>query len=155
MRIGDVRIRPMTPEDGEAVLAMMRVFYASPALLSNGSEDIFRRDLRACLEPGSGLTGWVLEAPGAELAGYAMTAKSFSTEYGGPCLWIEDLYLRPEYRGRGLGSALLRHIEERNPDAVIFRLEAEPENRANHMYARSGYEVFPYVQLKKLRGSGR
>ena len=148
----DVRIRPMEPGDGEAVLAMMRVFYASPAVLSNGSEEIYRRDVAACLEPGSGVTGWVLEAPGAAVVGYAMTARSFSTEYGGPCLWIEDLYIMPEYRGHGLGSAMLRHIEERNPDAVIFRLEAEAENRANHAYARCGYEVFPYVQMKKSRG---
>ena len=140
----------MAAEDAEAVLAMMRVFYASPALLSNGSEAIYRRNVAACLAPDSGVEGWVFAAE-AGLVGYAMTARSFSTEYGGPCLWIEDLYLMPEYRGHGLGAAMLRRIEERNPDAVIFRLEVEAANRANHFYTRSGFEVFPYVQMKKLR----
>ena len=34
-------IREMTIEDKASVLEMMRVFYASPAVLSNGSEEIF------------------------------------------------------------------------------------------------------------------
>lgn len=34
-------IRPMQPADKEAVLAMMEAFYASPAVLSNGSAAIF------------------------------------------------------------------------------------------------------------------
>ena len=37
-------IRPMQPADKEAVLAMMEVFYASPAVLSNGSAAIFSSD---------------------------------------------------------------------------------------------------------------
>ena len=33
-------IRPMTPKDKNSVLEMMRVFYASPAVFTNGSDDI-------------------------------------------------------------------------------------------------------------------
>ena len=42
-------IRPMQPADKEAVLAMMEVFYASPAVLSNGSAAIFSSDFEACI----------------------------------------------------------------------------------------------------------
>ena len=38
-------IRPMTPKDKNSVLEMMRVFYASPAVFTNGSDDIFRNDI--------------------------------------------------------------------------------------------------------------
>ena len=38
-------IRPMTPKDKNSVLEMMRVFYASPAVFTNGSDDIFRTDI--------------------------------------------------------------------------------------------------------------
>ena len=46
-----------------------------------------------------------------EILGYAMIAKSFSTEFGKPCMWIEDLYIREAYRGTGLGSKFLDYIE--------------------------------------------
>ena len=42
-------IRPMQPVDKKAVLAMMEVFYASPAVLSNGSTAIFTSDFEACV----------------------------------------------------------------------------------------------------------
>lgn len=42
-------IRIMKSEDGKIVADMMRVFYASPAVLSNGSDEIFKRDI----DPGS------------------------------------------------------------------------------------------------------
>ena len=38
-------IRPMTREDAPQVIDMMRVFYASPAVLSNGSEAILRLEV--------------------------------------------------------------------------------------------------------------
>ena len=38
-------IRPMTIEDKADVLDMMRVFYSSEAVLSNGSEEIFLNDI--------------------------------------------------------------------------------------------------------------
>ena len=57
-----------------------------------------------------------------------MIAKSFSTEFGKPCIWIEDLYLAPAYRGKGAGTAFLTFIAQRyTGQAVRLRLEAEPE----------------------------
>ena len=43
------RIRKMTPEDRPCVLEMMRRFYASPAVLSNGSDEIFAADVDSCI----------------------------------------------------------------------------------------------------------
>ena len=38
---------------------------------------------------------------GNKYSGYAMLAKSFSTEFGKNCIWIEDLYVLPSARSRG------------------------------------------------------
>ena len=141
-------IRRMTPADSAPVREMMRVFYASPAVLSNGSEEIFEHDVDACISGSPYLEGYVFENDGA-LLGYAMAAKSFSTEFGKPCIWIEDLYIKPESRGLGLGAAFLRYIQDSYPGAV-FRLEAEPENEgALKLYEKMGFEVLPYTELKK------
>ncbi len=141
-------IRIMVESDRASVMEMMRVFYASPAVLSNGSEEIFKADLDACVGDSPYLEGYVFEKDGT-VQGYAMIAKSFSTEFGKPCIWIEDLYIKSEFRGLGIGSRFLGFIEEKYPDSV-FRLEAEAENeRALHVYKKCGFEVLPYIELKK------
>ena len=139
-------IRPMAPSDISDVLEMMRVFYASEAVSTDGSEEIFRADVEQCLSASPYLEGFILECDGV-LAGYAMLAISFSTEFGRPCVWVEDLYLKPEHRNAGLGSEFLRFVRERYPKAVC-RLEVEPENvRAVHTYEKNGYGTLPYTEM--------
>lgn len=141
-------IRPMCAADKPCVLEMMRTFYASPAVLSNGSEEIFLADIDACVSDNPYLEGFILENTG-EICGYAMIAKSFSTEFGKPCIWIEDLYLKEHCRGAGLGSQLLQFIADRHPSCLL-RLEVEEENaRAIAVYKKNGFSVLPYMEMKK------
>jgi len=139
----------MSERDMDMVLDMMRVFYASPAVLSNGSEEIFKKDMEQCIGDSPYLEGYVFEENDI-ITGYAMTAKSFSTEFGRPCIWVEDIYIRPEYRGMGIGTKFFEFIEQQYSGCVI-RLEVEEENRnAIHTYEKCGYEVLPYMEMKKL-----
>lgn len=141
-------IRLMTREDAQQVIDMMRVFYASPAVLSNGSEEIFQNDVENCVNDSPYLEGYIIE-DGQKILGYGMVAKSFSTEFGKPCMWIEDLYLKEEARGLGLGSKFLNFIAEKYPEAIL-RLEVEEENeRAIKTYRKCGFEVLPYMEMKR------
>ena len=141
-------IRSMTLADRDSVLEMMRVFYTSPAVFTDGSEEIFSNDVEQCLAGSPYLEGYIFDSSGA-VQGYAMVAKSFSTEFGRPCMWIEDIYIKPEYRGLGIGGAFFQYIEEKYPGA-IFRLEVEPENAsAVRLYEKSGFGVLPYMEMKK------
>jgi len=141
-----VSIRMMTPADISDVLEMMRVFYASEAVSTNGSEEIFRTDVEQCLSQSPYLEGYILEQGGI-LAGYGMLAKSFSTEFGKPCIWVEDLYLKPEFREQHMGSEFLQFVRDQYPEAVC-RLEVEPENtRAVHTYEKNGYGTLPYTEM--------
>lgn len=99
-------IRNMVKADTNDVLEMMRTFYSSPAVLSNGSEEIFHNDIENCVNECPYLEGYIFQGKN-EVQGYAMVAKSFSTEFGKPCIWIEDLYLKPEYRGMGIAGLFL------------------------------------------------
>ena len=77
-----------------------------------------------------------------------MVSLSFTTEYGGICAWLEDLYIQPSYRHRGVGSAMLRYMEDYYPQAVRFKLEAEPENEAAIIcYQKHGYRISDYRLL--------
>ena len=125
-------IRPMTPKDKNSVLEMMRVFYASPAVFTNNPY----------------LECYIFEVSG-EIQGYGMIAKSFSTEFGRPCMWIEDIYIKESCRGAGIGSKFIDYIGEKYPDAIL-RLEVEEENeRAVNVYKKNGFSFLPYLEMKK------
>lgn len=144
----DMRIRLMTDLDTREVIEMMRIFYHSPAVHSDGSEEIYEADVENCVNDNPYLEGYIFECENG-IMGYGMVAKSFSTEFGKPCIWIEDLYIKEDYRGFGIGKEFLQYIDETYPDAVI-RLEAEEENeRAVYVYRKSGFQELPYMELVK------
>ena len=144
----DIKITSMTNTDRNEVVNMMRVFYSSPAVFTNGSEEIFESDFDACIGESPYLEGYVIE-DGKVAVGYAMLAKSFSTEFGKPCIWIEDIYLKNEFRGFGIGEKFFNFIYSTYTDC-IFRLEVEEENeRAMRLYKKCGFDQLPYVEMKK------
>ncbi len=141
-------IREMKECDRACVFRMMRIFYASDAVSTDGSPEIFTADIDACVGNSPYLEGYIFEDDG-KVVGYGMLAKSFSTEFGKPCIWIEDLYLEKEYREMGIGSNFLRFVEEKYPDALL-RLEVEEDNEvAVAVYKKCGFEVLPYMEMKK------
>lgn len=141
-------IRKFVEEDRFEILSMMKVFYSSDAVFTNGSDEIFERDFDACIENNPYLEGYVFEKD-TKILGYAMLAKSFSTEFGKPCIWLEDLYLKPEYRGNGIIPIFIKYVED-NYKNCILRLEVEDENsHAVHVYEKSGFSRLPYVEMKK------
>ena len=138
----------MTAGDKVAVLAMMRDFYASAAVFTNGSDEIFSNDIENCINDNPCLEGYIIENT-AEIQGYAMIAGSFSTEFGKPCIWLEDLYVKDGCRGLGLGRMFMDFITEKYA-GCIFRLDAEAENEpAIRLYKKCGFTVLPYLELKK------
>lgn len=139
-------ITAMTEAHREEVLNMMRTFYASSAVFTNGSEEVFQCDVENCLNGNPFLEGYVFTEEDI-VCGYAMVAKGFSTEFGKPCIWIEDIYLKPEFCGKGAGSLFLEFAKQTYEDAVL-RLEVEAENaRAVHVYRKCGFEVLPYMEM--------
>ena len=144
----NTNIRLMTKEDKQAVMEMMETFYRSPAVSTNGSREIFEKDIENCIGDSPYLEGVIFES-GKEILGYGMIAKSFSTEFGKPCIWIEDLYIKPTYRGAGIGSGFFDYLDAKFT-GCIFRLEVEPENtRAVHVYEKNGFTTLPYMEMKK------
>ena len=140
-------IRAMTVRDKDSVLEMMRVFYASPAVLTSGSEEIFEKDIEACISGSPYLEGYIMED--GQIQGYAMVAKSFSTEFGRQCIWIEDIYIQDAFRGQGIGKLFLDFITGKYTDC-IFRLEVEEENAsALALYKKCGFTELPYMEMKK------
>ena len=140
-------MRKMTPEDKPYVLEMMRKFYSSDAVMTNGSEEIFENDIEECISESPYLEGFVFTDEEGTVKGYAMIAHSYSTEFGRRCIWIEDLYLEKELRGKGLASGFFDYLKTQYPDSVN-RLEAEAENeKAIKTYRKNGFEEISYLEM--------
>ena len=65
----------------------------------------------------------VLAMAGDEPAGFALWFRSYSTFLARPGIYLEDLFVFPEYRGRGLGRRLLAHLARTATDRRYGRLE--------------------------------
>ncbi len=140
-----ITIRKMEETDRADVKRMMKFFYSSPAVFTDGSEDIFEKDIKECLSDSPYLFGFIIESDG-KMAGYAMVSKCFNTEFGRRCVWIEDLFIIPEYRRTGIASEFVDWLRAENSECVI-RLEVEKENKpAVSAYSSKGFKDVPYTQ---------
>ena len=101
-------IRPATEPDLPLVLTFIKGLAEYERLAHEvvATEDILRRTLfgeRRVAEV-------VLAHDGDEPVGFALFFHSFSTFLGRPGIYLEDLFVKPEARGRGVGRALLAHL---------------------------------------------
>nr|MDD6336612.1 GNAT family N-acetyltransferase [bacterium] len=138
----------MTAEDRAAYMALADEFYHTDAVLHAIPATYYEAIFDEAIRHGPYVDGYLFEQDG-QLAGYAIVTRSFSTEAGGPVLWIEEVYIRPAFQGHGLGKAFFAFLEATYPPAVRrFRLEVEPDNaRAIALYQRLGFEDLPYKQM--------
>ena len=148
--MNELTFRPITAADETDFYTMAEEFYHSDAVLHPIPAEYHRRAFAEMMRSGQYLSGSIFTA-GDNTAGFAVTNRMMQHEAGGVMVWVEDLYIRPAYRGQGLGSRFLAWLEEQlRGDAVMLRLETEPENeRAQELYYRLGYENLNYLQMIK------
>ena len=116
----------MTDADVDAVVAL--VYELAAYEREPDSCHLTSEQLRAALfgpfpaDRGPALFGHVAELDG-EVVGTALWFLNFSTWRGVHGIYLEDLYVRPEHRGRGLGRALLAALAEECVAGGYQRLE--------------------------------
>ena len=103
-------IRPATAGDIPLVLEFIRGLAEYEKLLDQ--VETTTDSLRASLFPGNGAPAahCVIGSVDGVPAGFALFFFNFSTFLGRPGLYLEDLFVKPEFRGHGLGKALLVHL---------------------------------------------
>lgn len=86
------------------------------------------------------------------VVGYTVLGLGFGIEYGGADAFVDDLYLVPDARGRGLGKIVLDLLETQARDlglAALF-LVVDPENTpALRLYRRQGFEGTHWLLMAK------
>jgi GNAT superfamily N-acetyltransferase len=104
----ELRIREATPSDVPTVLALIRELASYEKLADQvvARED----DLRAALFAPRPFAECLLAETGSEVVGFALFFHTFSTFLARPGLYLEDLFVRPAMRRRGVGRALFTHL---------------------------------------------
>ena len=88
--------------------------------------------------------------------GIAYAAAHLSAEHGGVIGWLEELYVAPDWRGRGFGSALLREVEYRARALAWRGLEleiVEGHERTVPLYERHAFQALSRARFSRIFGS--
>ena len=117
----DLRIEAATEADVPLVLNLVKKLAEYERLAHEvvATEDDFRR---ALFGPAP-VAGALLAFLGPEPVGFALYFATFSTFVGRPGIYLEDIFVEPAHRGKGIGSALLARIARIARDRHCGRLE--------------------------------
>lgn len=139
-------IRDITAADRNEYLAMSRDFYSGDAVLHPVEDHIFEHTLEEALGNNPYLRIVIFEDK--YTMGYCQLSFTYSNEVGGPCVLIEEVYVKPEFQGQGAGSQFFAWLFAEYPDAKRFRLELSESNEgAERLYQRLGFQPLPYKQM--------
>ena len=97
-----------TPADTPVLLGFIRDLAFYERLLHEVTAD--ERSLRATLFGERAYAEALVARWEGSPAGFALWFHNYSTFVARPGLYLEDVYVRPELRGRGIGTAILRHL---------------------------------------------
>jgi len=117
----ELEIRPATEDDVPLILSLIEELaeYERLSHEVSATEDVLRDSLFGERRVAETLLAYV----GDEPAGFALFFHNFSTFLGKPGIYLEDLYVRPELRGAGVGRALLVRIARLAKERGCGRLE--------------------------------
>ena len=103
-------IRPATPDDAPTIVTLIRelAVYEKLEEFAQATPDDLRHHLFGPQPCAEALIAEVDNAP----VGFALFFTTFSTFRGRPSLYLEDVFVRPEHRGQGLGKALLAAVAQ-------------------------------------------
>jgi hypothetical protein len=148
-----LELAPATPADVFDIHAMIVEFAAFERLshLCTGSAEALDEALFGPAPAAEVVLGHCDTA----LAGFALFYPNYSTFLGRPGLWLEDLYVRPAFRGRGLGAALLTHVAGLALSRGCGRFEwsvLDWNTAAIEFYQALGATVLPDWRIVRVTG---
>lgn len=146
-------LRAACPGDVPAILGLIAELAAFENLTAQmqATEDGLRRHL---FGPQPAAECWVAEVGGTVVA-YAIFFRNFSTFLAQPGLYLEDVYVRPAFRGRGIGGALLRALGRLAVERGCGRFEwtvLDWNEEAIRFYRGLGAAVLPEWRVCRMEG---
>ncbi len=136
--------------DIKIILVMMSEFYTHEKLDYNQS--VLQSALEGLINNGSAGEVRVINY-GSNIAGYFVLTFTYSLEYGGKNALLDELYVRENFRGKGIGRQVLSFIEEfcREKSIHAIHLQVKKFNPlAKRLYTAVGFEEVDRVFMTKV-----
>jgi GNAT superfamily N-acetyltransferase len=148
-----VLVRPAVPTDAPLIWRFVRLLAEYERLQDRMKAS--EADLAGALfGPSPRIHADLVEIDGASV-GFSAWFYNFSTFAGRPGIYVEDLFVLPEARGRGAGRALLARLARRCRDEDLARLEwavLDWNSPAVGFYDRLGAEALDDWTVRRLSG---
>lgn len=151
--VDELLIRPAQPDDTPTLFSLIKALaeYEKLAHQVTGSVEALREHLfgdRPCVEA-------ILAIYGEKTVGFALFFTNYSTFLTKPGIYLEDLFVLPDYRGRGIGQALLSYLAKIAVERDCGRLEwsvLDWNEPAIGFYQRMGATLLPDWRICRVTG---
>jgi len=117
----DFTIRPARPDDSGLILTFIQALADYEKLTHEVTAT--EADIRSTLFGHRPVAETLLAYEGEVPVGFALFFHNYSTFLGKPGLYLEDLFIKPEYRSKGYGKALLTHLARLTNERGCGRFE--------------------------------
>lgn len=129
------------PDDIDRVLSLTERYHTERGIVSD--DDLRRRAVAPLLE-GSPLGAIWLIGPSRAPLGYVLVTFGWSVAYGGPEGWVDEVFIRPSVRRRGIGTEVLHAIAVSLAGGGVRALHArlgDTDADAQRFCQRAGFEA--------------
>ena len=143
-------LRLACSDDRDAVIALMREYHAFDDVPFEEAQTASA--IAPLLDHDDSGRIWLIEIDG-ETVGYVALCLGYSIEFGGRDAFVDEMYLVPEWRCKGIGKAVLLELPDRARElgARALHLEVDRGNgHARRLYSASGFESRERFHLMSL-----
>lgn len=150
----ELSIKPATLSDVPIMLEFIKELAEYEKRLSEvtATQDLLKEHLFGNAPKAEAVIAW----QGTTAVGFALFFHNFSTFLGKPGLYLEDLYVRPEYRGAGIGSKLLKYLANLALERGCGRFEwwvIDWNTPAIEFYRRMGAKPMDEWTVQRVEGA--
>ncbi len=141
-------IKYLEQQDTAEYEKMLAEFYSTNAVSHNIPKEYLKATTQQALN-NSPFVKIIICKQGDDYAGFCNLSLTYVTEVGGLTVFLEELYVRDKFKGKGIGTKIINFIRSEHDDKVKrYRLEVTNENeRAIKLYQNLGFKASPYKQM--------
>jgi len=144
-------IRSFETNDAEAFYEMAKSFYMSEAVHDIISTEFLRNTFNACINKSPFVCGLLICCDN-EISGYALLTFTYSNEYGGKIMSIDELFIKDAFRKRGLADYFISAIlSEYKQDISCVEIVVSKDNIPGmSLWAKHGFTPNDYLSMYKI-----
>lgn len=151
--MGELTIRPAKPTDAPVLFDLIQALaeYEKLSQAVTGSAEALEEHLFGCKPYAEA----IIAEYGGQAVGFALFFYNYSTFLTKPGIYLEDLFVLPEFRRQGIGTAILKHLAQLAVARNCGRLEwsvLDWNQPAIAFYEKIGASVLPDWRICRMTG---